>query len=368
MAGNIGVIASPWMEPHRRAVFLVSVVTLHLGVVLAFGRIRRAIQAAWMMRRLGGGERATGDKGLVRGVTEAGTEYDLYEPSRRIRRTLVAVSGMTAQGERDSRLIRFCEVFAGSGFRMASVHLPGLHSFREDLADLEAIRDLVATLQESHGGQIGIVGFSFGAGIALAAAVTPELQGKVGPLILFGPHHQLASIYDALAERVPRFDDPEQVWRDDVYAVLCLAQRAREELGLDAEQRLELQRLLEGFCCEPSPEAERRFYEAALRHRPVGTVGLEVMAREHLDRLSPRGKLAELEGRVMMLTDRNDRVVPPEHSRRIFEELRARKGGHGQRLLITPLLSHVTVATIWRVHDLVRLLDVFGELFVKEKR
>ena len=109
-------------------------------------------------------------------------------------------------------------------------------------------------------------------------------------------------------------------------------------------------------------------YETALQQRPVGTVGLEVMNREHLDRLSPRGKLGELDSGVMLLTDRNDRVVPPEHSRRIFEELRAREGASVQRLLITPLLSHVTVATMWRVHDLLRLLDIFGELFQKEKR
>jgi len=371
LAGNVGVLLSPWLEPHRRVVFLVSLVVLHTGVALAFGRIRQALQAGWMMRRLGGEPKAEGDA-LDRRRTEAGTEYDLYEPPKRARRTLIAVSGMTAQGARDSRLVKFCEVFAQSGFRMASVHLPGLHSFREDLGDLEAIRDLVSTLHDEHGGRIGVVGFSFGAGIALAAAATatptPTLQGRVGPLILFGPHYELEPIYDELAKRRPRFEDPEEVWRDDVYAVLCLAQRARERLGFEAEEQEELQRLLDGFCCEPAPEAERRFYETALQQRPVGTVGLEVMNREHLDRLSPRGKLGELDSGVMLLTDRNDRVVPPEHSRRIFEELRAREGASVQRLLITPLLSHVTVATMWRVHDLLRLLDVFGELFRREKR
>lgn len=291
-------------------------------------------------------------------TTSAGTACDVYEPSRP-QKTFIAVHGVTATGERDPRLVRLSRLLAGSGIRVAAVELPGLKSLRFSDADLHAFHDLATALSARFGGPVGVIAFSFGGGVALAAAAGLH-AGCVDPIILFGAYHSLPDVLrhlDGVFEKLPRDD----VWWDDfVYIRAIRAIQSADAVGLDDGIRSEILTFLASYCCEPSVAAKRRFFDRVLGNLPIP--GGHDFDPASLERLSPAGRLGSLACRVVLLHDSSDRIIPPVHSERIFAELRGRRAG-SQELLITPVLSHVNPGNIHRLRDLLRFMSLAGEIY-----
>jgi hypothetical protein len=68
----------------------------------------------------------------------------------------------------------------------------------------------------------------------------------------------------------------------------------------------------------------------------------------------------------MVFHDPHDPLIPPSEARRLYEELKSRGPDARQRLLITPLLSHVNARATWRLMDVFPLLGMIGELFQRQ--
>jgi hypothetical protein len=78
---------------------------------------------------------------------------------------------------------------------------------------------------------------------------------------------------------------------------------------------------------------------------------------------SPDGRLASFPCRVDILHDPADTLVPPGDSQRILSELGA-TSDLGHRLLVTPLISHVTPRYSLRLGEIVQVLDMFADLYL----
>jgi pimeloyl-ACP methyl ester carboxylesterase len=293
----------------------------------------------------------------------AGVDYDLYEPRSHPTRTFVMVYGLTLKGERDPRLVNFSRCFAQSGLRVAVPDLAGLKSYRFDERDLAAIEALVSKLHSQYGGTIGITAFSLGAGLALTAASKPSLSGIVDPLLLFGPYYSLDDLLHTLVGNFNRTPASDDEWDDYIWIRLVLAYRSMDRLHLNHDEREELIALLGDYCLEPSLRRKRSFCDRLLRGRQGIDIASLIPEGRALERLSPLGKLETITSRVLILHDTHDRLIPPGHSGRICEALRSRDGGHAPRLLVTPLLSHVTARSAWRILDVFRILWIIGEIF-----
>jgi len=88
-----------------------------------------------------------------------------------------------------------------------------------------------------------------------------------------------------------------------------------------------------------------------------------LMEDDAFDILSPRHKLKGVQARVSILHDSSDSVVPTSHGQLILDELsQTNKGGH--RLLITPLLSHVTIRAGRNILDALQIINFLGDLYV----
>ncbi|MBI4678218.1 MAG: alpha/beta hydrolase [Elusimicrobia bacterium] len=300
----------------------------------------------------------SGDSGPqpVTRTTAAGVGFDLYEPAGPPRRTCLAVHGATLAGKEDGRLKSFARCLAASGVRAAVPDLRGLKSCVFSEGDVLAIADLAASLGSEYGKPVAMAGFSFGAGLSLVAAAKEELAGFVDPILCFGAHHSMDGLW---ALHLPETRPPrtEAEWHDHIYLRLALAYPVMDRLGLSREDKAVIADALGSYCADPSVEAKRRAYALVERRSLAELYELGVDPKVN-NALSPAGKLGRLRSRVILLHDANDRLIPPDHSRRLFDEL---KPGGRASLLVTPLLSHVAPGSIPRgLADILPLLRMVG--------
>lgn len=295
--------------------------------------------------------------------TSGGVEYDLYDPAVAIGNPCVVVQGLTLQGERDPRLANFSRSLAESGIPAAAVALPELKACRFDKSDVDAIIELVAELNSVSGQTIGIIGFSLGAGLALVAAADKRVSDVVDPLLLFGPYYSLLDLRNMILKLTSLHPRNEEQWDDYIWIRMVLAYRAIDLLELKEDDKKELVELLADFCHGPSPEEKMRFYERVLKNMDIEPLCRQFVQDEVIEDLSPQGKLSSIRGRVMILHDQYDNLIPPEQSEKIMAELRLRQEGTMQKLLVTPIVSHVMLRSVWKFFDVFRIMDIMGEIF-----
>ena len=294
--------------------------------------------------------------------TADGLVFDDYRPRERTRGTGTLVHGMNPEGAADPLVVHFARNVALAGVRCLVPTLPGLADCRWDPRDLDVLARSVALAAESGLGRPGLVGFSYGATHALAAAVRPDVAPRLRFVLAFGPCDSIARLHaDYRREwaRAPQDDAEED---DRIYAQLVLAWRHRDALGLDDKRRIELWDLLRRFCHASSLEEKRCFHAARL-------AGLDLLALEerHADRatyeaLSPCGTLSRIACPVRLVHDRHDHVVPCGHSERLFSELSALPGGAEHGLLITSLLGARKSVVLPRPTELVRMFAALAPL------
>ena len=295
--------------------------------------------------------------------TGSGVEYDLYEPAAAIRGPFVVVQGLALQGERDPRLVNFSRALAESGIPAAVVALPELKACRFDEADVGAIIDLVTELSSASGQKIGIVGFSLGAGLALVAAADERISDIVDPVLLFGPYYSLLDLRNLILEQANFRPRNNEQWDDYIWIRMVLAYRSIDSLELEDDDKRELAELLANFCHEPSLQLKMQFYERVLRDIDIEPLCHQFIEDRAIAELSPSDRLSSVTGRVLILHDQYDNLIPPGQSEKIMAELRSRREGTTQKLLVTPILSHVMLRSVWKFFDVFRIMDIMGEIF-----
>jgi acetyl esterase/lipase len=295
--------------------------------------------------------------------TRTGTQYDLYAPVGAAIRTVIAISGLTLKGEREHRLVNFCRALAESGVRVAAPDLPAMKSFRFDESDLDVIITLIRELHEQQSSPVSLMGFSVGGGLALAAGAATEVRNAVDLAVVFGAHHDLGSVWRVLLARhqgpPPTRDDE---WEDYIWLRVIMAYRRLPSLGMRDAEREEMLSLLGSYCDLPLTK-KKAFFERVMRSNPDLTDPSGWGDAELPARLSPRGLLGNMKASVMIYHDPRDLLVPADQARGIYKELKARGPEARQRLLITPLLSHVTAKSSRRVMDVFPMLGMMSELF-----
>jgi len=302
-------------------------------------------------------------KGVIPKSTDSGVEYDLYEPEITPKKTFIVIHGLTLQGERDPRLIRFSKALAASGVRTAAISLPALKKCRFEDKDVHAIMDLVRTLSAAHNQKIGIIGFSLGAGLGLVAAGSPDAGDMIELFILFGAYFNLADVRDVVAKynrKEPAHDDQ---WDIFIWIRLMMAYKNLKTLSLNEIKKAELVEFLTRYCVETSIDRKREFYERVLKKLNLEEKNIFDISTEVMKKLSPEDKIRSITCRVCLLHDYFDRLIPWQHSEKIFQELSDRHTPNGQKMIITPLLSHVTARYSLKVTDIYHILSILGEIF-----
>lgn len=289
---------------------------------------------------------------------------------------VVLVHGVHRLGADDARVLAFAHELSRTGFVVWVPQLEELASYRLEPSVVVKVQQVAKALaEEMSAARVGVVGISFGGGLALSAAADRADGGAIGWVLSIGGYGDF--------ERVARFhlgeqargpDDEEApaahpygrhvlAWR---YAAALFRDvdvpRVRRALryrldddsaglegwlrGLPPGERAEVQRVLSRL---EDPSLLRSFDELLVRERPT------------LAALSAAGRLEAL-GRVpvFLVHGSTDSVIPATQSLWLAREL---PEGARQGVLIAPWLEHVRARAVPTWQQQLEATRLFARVF-----
>ncbi|MFN7132886.1 MAG: CocE/NonD family hydrolase, partial [Myxococcales bacterium] len=339
----------------RRSRLLAPAFVLGLLLLAAPPSVRH-LRAAAMLTDLAG--RTPAALALVRfdvhesePALEGGVRARLYLPSRTTGRSLVLAHGVHRLGIDEPRLVTLARAFARSGVAVLTPQLDGLADYRiEAPENLRALHIAVRWLSErdESGGRVGLMGVSFGGGLALRVAAEEDVAPRLRFVASLGGHHDLARVARFFATGRIAAPDGDLPWTPHDYGVAVLAYDAAEAF-VGAEDAPAFRAAVAHFLANDHDAASRagtalQGRAAALftkvQARDVAALAPAVLAslpalRPAMDAASPRGRIAAIGAPLFLLHGATDTVVPPSESRWVAHE-----AGDRAELLVTPLIGH----------------------------
>jgi len=307
-------------------------------------------------------------EGPRRGVTERvvaerGSFPDLeYRPRGRSLGTLVLVHGVTARASRDRQLVQLARALAARGYRCRTPALHDLARFSHDPSDIDGLAESIATAAEDTGGPVGVLGFSYGASYALAAAADRRARDSCRALVAFGAYYRLSEALAHQRQWLEKNPDPSSPDSDLLYLRYTLLACHRQEIDLPERAWQDIDRALLDFTARgPIGPKQRPLLEHA---RHIDYLGLmdSYLRRSLSERLSPASRLAEVRCGVGLLHDPEDRFVPARHTAEIARELDQRPRAVPTQVLTTPMFAHVRVVPGRQLLHLFRLARLMEPL------
>jgi dienelactone hydrolase len=274
------------------------------------------------------------------------------------RQGLVVAHGVHHQGIDEKRLVPFARELARSGLVVLTPALDDLADYRIDARSVGELTDSVVYL----GGRtdlvdqprVGLLGFSFGGGLALLAAGEPLLRDRLSHVVSIGGYHDLGRVLRFFLSGMAETPDGPVAARPHEYGPLVLLYRHLDRL-VPARDRQPLREVVRAWLREEFPRArslaeglasaEARDLYALIDGKALDRLRprLEALLADDaatLEALSPRDKLSRIAAPVYLLHGQGDTVIPASEVRWANAEL----GPHDHLALISPLLEHVEVS------------------------
>jgi dienelactone hydrolase len=302
----------------------------------------------------------------------------VYVPAAPDGRTWLVIPGLHDGGVDEPRLARLTHRLAGEGIRVISLPLPDLREFRVVPRATDQIEDAalwaLATRELTPNGTLGLVGVSFGGGLALVAAGRPTIADRIDRVISFGGHGDLPRVIEYLCTGV--MPDGTALPAHD-YGLAILLLGALNDL-VPAEQVAPLDEGIRAFLAA-SMAAGRKLPEAAglleqahaieqAQAEPARSIMRDVNARDAA-RIGPLLRpLAESVGgapalsperspvpqaQVFLIHGATDNVIPPSETSSLLRFYS--DGGVRVHALMTTAVSHadpavgVSVVDVWHL-------------------
>jgi pimeloyl-ACP methyl ester carboxylesterase len=300
---------------------------------------------------------------------------DLYQPAEaRAAAGVVLVPGATPAGRRDPRLVAFARELAAARVAVLVPDLPGLRRLRLAAGHADPIADAVAHLSNrAGGGPVGVIAISYAAGPAVLAALRPELDARIGLMLLVGPYHDMQSALTYVTTGAYR-TGPEAPWqfgRPNPRGIWLFIAGNTDRLP-DARDRRLLRRIAERKRADPHAPVDRLADRLGADGRAVYALAtardpervpdlldaLPAAIRAELAALDlSRRDLSRLPGQIRLLHGRHDPIIPFTESQRLHGRLPAAR----TRLYLTDGLVHADLSGV-SLGDVGSLLDLTYDL------
>ncbi len=300
----------------------------------------------------------------VDGRTHAADEY--LSPAG-VRAGIVLMPGVAVKGKEDPRLVAFATSLARLGF---AVLVPDIASLRRLQINTHNIGEVVDAFRyfESRPGladQVGIAGFSYGAGPALLASLHPAISERAQFVVSIGGYFDLRRLVaylttgqypQASGKRLPAPHPYTRRVFARSNAALLRRPADRQFLEALADRRVSIEQ------APPDLGADARAVLALLENREPSRVQALIGAlpdpiRAELDGLNPaRADLSRASAKYLLLHGRRDNLVPYLESLALADRLPA---GRAELFLIDGLI-HMDLAP--KRHDIPRLVEALQAL------
>lgn len=293
----------------------------------------------------------------------------------------IVLHGITVPGRQHPALRRFAHALASTGAAVLIPEVPAWRALRLDSAagnaTVEAAAEYLAARDDVHGASLNLVGFSFGATMALMSATRPLVRRSVRSVVGFGGYCDLERtlLYMMTGEHewqgVTRRSDPDPYGRwiivgnyltdvPELAHMIPLQEAARElalesgrlgayagdavydpikarlRKGLPPEQQALWDIIAPPFHANP-PSAEARWLAKRLG---------EATVRLHPE-LNPIPRLADVDQKVVLVHGHDDRLIPYTETLRLQSHLGPRAEVTAS---ITRLFAHSREADSLPVH------------------
>jgi dienelactone hydrolase len=269
---------------------------------------------------------------------------------------LVVAHGVHHQGI-DGRLVPFARGLAREGLVVLTPALDELADYRIDPRSVSDLADSVAYLADRRDlvddPRVGLLGFSFGGGLALLAAGEPAVRDRLSHVVSIGGYHDLGRVLRFFLTGLVESPEGTTSGQPHEYGPLVLVYRHLDQL-VPAGDRARARQALRAWLHEEFGRARtlatklvssraRRLFAAIAQHQ-LGCLRerlqrLLVADAGALEALSPRDKLARIRAPVYLLHGAADNVIPASETRWASLELDA----HDHQILVSPLLAHSAV-------------------------
>lgn len=305
-------------------------------------------------------------------------------------RTVLVVPGLHAAGVEEPRLDRLSTRLAGTGTTVVSLPLPDLRRFIVTPRSTDEIEDAAGWLASQPSiaptGRIGLIGISFGGGLALVAAGRPSLAKALDLVVSFGGHGDLPRVLRYLCTGL--LPDGTRQPAHDYGTVIFLLQALPHLVPADQVQALDhaVRVFLDASMvdvAEPARAAvlfrEARALGAALPE-PAHSVMADVSARD-ATRLGPRllELTEEVGGHPALSPERSpatlapvflvhgsaDTVIPQTETPRLaaFYDRAPERRDVRTSWLLTPAVSHADATATIGLADVWKLLRFWKAIF-----
>jgi pimeloyl-ACP methyl ester carboxylesterase len=237
---------------------------------------------------------------------------------------IVLLHGIKRDGIEEPRLINFGRALAGAGMEVMTPELTDLADYRVTPATIDTIGDAVVVLgAKMNQPKVGILGISFGGGLALLAATKPEFSDKIGFVLAVGAHDDMTRVARFFAANmIERPDGSAVSLKAHEYGALILAYSHPEDFfpAKDVPAGTQALRLwiweqpaASMHVAETLSPAGKHELDLLLHHRgDLQQTFLREVDRhqDEMQAVSPHSHLSELQVPVFLLHGATDTIIP----------------------------------------------------------
>ncbi len=287
---------------------------------------------------------------------------------------LVLVHGVHDKGIDEPRLARFARAIASSGVLVMTPVIRELADYRVEATSLDTVEAAAHALSARTGhARVGLMGMSFGGGLALVAASRPSLADHVAFVVAVGAHDDL--------ERVTRFfvtgvttgpDGAPATVKPHDYGPMVLAYSHTRDLFPEADRVLAEEALGLWLREHPVdarekakllPDASRARVELLFEGR-FGELREELLhiiaARKHeMEDVSPSHHLAAVHAPVYLLHGAGDTVIPATETKWLARDTPA---PYLREALVSRAIVHVDMDGKTPVYEQWQLVDFMARI------
>ncbi len=267
-------------------------------------------------------------------LSEGEGSADLYVPAFGERHSAILLFlGVNPAGRDDPRVVGLADALARTG---VVVMIPWSENMTKNRVTVGEVDDLVRAFQylRSHESvnpkMVGMSGFCVGASLTLVAAQDPRINKSVRFINFFGGYFDAEDLVKSVVTRSRFYDDTAEPWEPDSLSVRVVRTHLIQGIA-DPQDR----QLLEAYFGSGQTTAAdsssllssgaRTVFRLLSDPTPAEAEALieslPASIRRSLMGISPSTAIDQLEARVLIMHDREDRLVPSEESVRLFEAL-----------------------------------------------
>ena len=260
------------------------------------------------------------------------TVADVYRQDDGKRRAAVVLFlGANAAGRDDPDVVNLGNALARAGY-VVMFHWSPTMALRANIEPAET-GNLVRAFQYLSEREyvdlerVGLGGFCVGASFALVASADPRIQDQVHFVNAFGPYYDAGELLRQAASRSVVYDGERTPWQPDKLTLKVLANELIETLEDPGDVDTLSQRYLNGQAMTaeeidaltPAGRTVRTLLDGTSPEvAEVLYSNLPPGFREDLAGVSPSSHVDEIQAKLLIMHDRNDRLVPAAESRRLL--------------------------------------------------